>query len=139
MTTTTSTADTDVHGPVDFVLFEFPTGQLTGEVAPALVDLVERGVIRLLDLLVISKADDGSVAALELGDAGGAGAAFFAVDGARSGLLGDDDMHEAAQAMLPGTSPSLSSTRTPGRSPSWAPSSTAAASSSPVPGWPHRT
>lgn len=103
MTTTTSTAETDVHGPVDFVLLEFPAGRLTGEVAPALVDLVERGVIRVLDLLVISKSEDGSAAAIELSDAGGAGAAFLGVDGARSGLLGDDDMREAAEAMLPGT------------------------------------
>lgn len=103
MTTTTTSTAADVHGPVDFVLLEFPSDQLTGRAAPALVDLVDRGVIRLLDLLVISKADDGTVAALELSDAGGAGAGFFDVDGARSGLLRDDDMREAAEAMRPGT------------------------------------
>ena len=54
----------DVHGPVDFVLIEFPGDQLTGEAAPALVDLVNRGVIRVFDLMVISKAEDGSVEAL---------------------------------------------------------------------------
>ena len=53
---------TDVHGPIDFVLIEFPADRLTGEAGPALLDLVERGVVRLFDLLVISKADDGSVA-----------------------------------------------------------------------------
>jgi hypothetical protein len=103
VTTTTHSAEADVHGPVDFVLLEFPSGQLTGEAAPALVDLHERGVIRLLDLLVISKSEDGSVAALEVSDPGGAGALFSHLDGARSGLLGDDDMREAAEAMRAGT------------------------------------
>jgi hypothetical protein len=92
-----------VHGPVDYVLIEFPRDQLTGEAAPALLDLVERGVIRLFDLLVISKGEDGSVEALELTDPmhEGGGFAYFA--GARSGMLGDEDLQEAAEAMTPGT------------------------------------
>lgn len=93
---------TEVHGPIDFLLLEFPSDRLTGEAAPALRDLVERGVIRLYDLVVISKEKDGSVEALELTDpAGGGGFEYFA--GARSGLLGDDDLREAADAMRPGT------------------------------------
>lgn len=97
-----STTATEVHGPIDFVLIEFPGDKLTGEAAPALMDLVERGVIRLYDLMVISKHDDGSVEALELQDPTGAGGfSYFA--GARSGLLGDDDLREAAEAMEPGT------------------------------------
>ena len=93
----------EVHGPVDFLLLEFPGDQLTGEAALALRDLVERGVIRLYDLLVISKTESGAVEALELTDpTGGAGGfAYFA--GARSGLLGNDDLTEAADAMKPGT------------------------------------
>ncbi len=97
-----STTATEVHGPIDFVLIEFPGDKLTGEAAPALMDLVERGVIRLYDLMVISKHDDGSVEALELQDPTGAGGfSYFA--GASSGLLGDDDLREAAEAMEPGT------------------------------------
>ena len=97
-----STETTDVHGPIDFVLIEFPGDQLTGEVAPALIDLVERGVIRLYDLVVIDKADDGSIQALELQDVAGVGGfSYFA--GAASGLVGDDDMRRAADAMAPGT------------------------------------
>ena len=97
-----STTTKDVHGPVDFVLLEFPGDRLTGEAAAALMDLVERGVIRLYDLMVISKNQDGSVDLLELGEQPGVGGfALFA--GARSGLLGDDDMREAAAAMEPGT------------------------------------
>jgi hypothetical protein len=92
----------EVHGPIDFLLLEFPGDQLTGEAGPALRDLVERGIVRLYDLLVISKADDGSVEALELKDPAGAGGfEYFA--GARSGLLGDDDLRDAADAMKPGT------------------------------------
>ena len=97
-----STTATEVHGPVDFVLIEFHADKLTGEAAPALMDLVERGIIRLYDLMVISKHDDGSVEALELQDPAGVdGFSYFA--GARSGLLGDDDLREAAEAMEPGT------------------------------------
>ena len=96
-----ATATTE-HGPIDFVLLEFPRDQLTGEAGPALLDLVERGLIRLYDLMVISKDADGSVEALELTDPGGAGGfTYFA--GARSGLLGDDDVREAANAMKPNT------------------------------------
>lgn len=103
MTTTTTKAGTDVYGPIDFVLLEFPGDQLTGEAAPALVDLVERGVIRLFDLQVISKAEDGSVQAMELTDPMGDEPGFSYFAGARSGLIGDDDMREAAEAMRPGT------------------------------------
>jgi hypothetical protein len=98
-----TTSLSTVHGPVDYVLIEFPRDQLSGEAAPALLDLVERGVIRLFDLLVISKGEDGSVEALELTDPmhEGGGFAYFA--GARSGMLGDEDLQAAAEAMTPGT------------------------------------
>ena len=98
-----TTTPTEVHGPIDFVLIEFPSDRLTGEAGPALLDLVERGVVRLFDLLVISKAEDGSVESIELTDPLGPGAGFSYFAGARSGLLGDDDVREAAEAMRPGT------------------------------------
>jgi hypothetical protein len=91
------------HGPIDFVLIEFPTDRLTGEAAPALIDLVEREVIRLLDLLVISKDADGSVEGIELTDPLAAGGGFEYFAGAQTGLLGNDDLAEAAAAMEPGT------------------------------------
>ncbi len=97
-----ATATTDVHGPVDFVLIEFPGDRLTGEASRALLDLIERGVIRLYDLMVISKNQDGSVEALELADPTGVdGFSYFA--GSRSGLLGNEDLRDAAEAMQPGT------------------------------------
>jgi uncharacterized membrane protein len=93
----------DVYGPIDFVLLEFPRDRLTGEAGKALMDLVEAGTIRLYDLLVISKDEDGSVEVLELTDplSGAAGFSYFA--GARSGLIDDEDMQSAASAMNPGT------------------------------------
>lgn len=97
-----ATRGADVHGPIDFVLLEFPGDRLTGGVAPELVDLIDAGTIRVFDLVVISKAVDGSVEALELQDPTGVdGFAYFA--GASSGLIGNDDISEAAEAMAPGT------------------------------------
>lgn len=98
MTTTAA----DVHGPVDFVLLEFPGDRLTGEAGRALVDLVENGTIRVYDLMVISKERDGSVEALQLDDPGGVDG-FTYLAGASSGLLGDEDLDQAAAAMEPGT------------------------------------
>jgi len=98
----TSEADARVYGPVDFLLLEFPAEKLTGEVVPRLVDLVEAGTIRVYDLMVISKSESGEVEAVELRDSPLAqDFTYFA--GARSGLLDDDDMQQAADAMDPGT------------------------------------
>ncbi|MFC4783841.1 DUF6325 family protein [Nocardioides sp. MAHUQ-72] len=98
-----TTTDAEVHGPVDFVLLEFPRDHLTGEAAQALVDLVEAGTIRLYDLLVISKDADGGIEVLELTDPGGPAAGFSYFAGARSGLLADEDVQEASSAMEPDT------------------------------------
>src|SRR6476620_8012120 len=55
-------------GPIDYLLVEWPGRQPNGEAAPHLIDLVERGLIRILDLTFIAKADDGSVPRLEIAD-----------------------------------------------------------------------
>jgi Family of unknown function (DUF6325) len=94
-------------GPVDYVLVEWPGRQPTGEAAPILVDLVERGIIRVLDLAFITKAEDGSVAGLEIADLGEKVEEFKVFEGASSGLLSDDDATEAAAALEPGTSAAL--------------------------------
>src|SRR6476469_7339357 len=57
-------------GPIDYLLVEGPGRQPNGEVAPYLIDLVDRGLIRILDLAFIAKGEDGSVAALEIADVG---------------------------------------------------------------------
>ena len=90
-------------GPVDYVLIEFPDGQPKGQAAPLLVDLVERGVIRILDLMFISKNEDGTTTAMEIADFDGDGVPDLMVfEGASSGLLSDEDRDEAGNAMEPG-------------------------------------
>ncbi|MFL6132280.1 MAG: DUF6325 family protein [Nocardioidaceae bacterium] len=102
MSEATINAPTDVHGPVDFLLIQFPVDRLTGQVTPRLVELVESGIIRLYDLIVISKSDDGAVEALELRESPVA-QEFQYFAGASSGLLDDEDLRQAADAMDPGT------------------------------------
>lgn len=95
---------TDVHGPIDFVLIEFTADRFTGSTAQALMDLVERGVVRVYDLMLIGKDAQGKGYAVDLGaSTTQAGAGFAGFDGVQSGLLGEDDMVEAAGAMEPGT------------------------------------
>jgi hypothetical protein len=94
-------------GPIDYVLVEWAGRQPTGEAMPHLIDLVDRGLIRILDLTFIVKAEDGSVAGLELADLGDAAAEFAVFEGASSGLLSDEDIGEAGNALEPGTSAAL--------------------------------
>jgi hypothetical protein len=94
-------------GPIDYLIVEWPGRQPTGEAMPHLVDLVDRGLIRILDLAFIAKGEDGSVAALEISDLGDEVDAFAAFDGASSGLLSDEDIEEAGGALEPGASAAL--------------------------------
>jgi hypothetical protein len=94
-------------GPIDYILVEWPDRQPNGEVAPYLIDLVERGLIRIIDLAFLIKAEDGSVARLELADLGDEVAAFAEFEGAATGLLSDEDADEAAGALEPGTAAAL--------------------------------
>ncbi|MFM9705532.1 DUF6325 family protein [Streptomyces galilaeus] len=92
-------------GPIDYLVVEFPGNRMTGEGLPLLVDLVDRGLIRILDLTFIRKDADGSVSGLEIGDLTSDGALDLAVfEGVSSGLLGQDDLEEAANALEPGNS-----------------------------------
>ena len=91
-------------GPIDYVVLEWPGRQPKGDVAPMILDLHDRGVIRILDVALMVKAEDGSVAALDLGAAAGNGGGFSEFEGASSGMLGQDDLEEAAEALAPGTS-----------------------------------
>ncbi len=94
-------------GPIDYLLVEWPGQQPNGEVAPHLVDLVDRGLIRILDLLFIAKDEEGNVAALNIADVGGEVAELSIFEGASSGLLGDDDVEQAGGVLEPGTSAAL--------------------------------
>jgi hypothetical protein len=96
----------DQLGPVDVAVIAWPPGAaMTGEAAPLLMDLVDRGVIRIFDMMFVTKGPDGSVVGFEaknldkdvVGD-------FHVFDGASSGLLGDADVQQAAEAIEPGWS-----------------------------------
>jgi uncharacterized protein DUF6325 len=92
-------------GPIDYVVLEWPGRQPEGEAAPLILDAVDKGIIRILDIALLAKDEDGSVATLEIGPVNGGGAGGFAeFEGASSGLIGDDDLEEAAGVLAPGTS-----------------------------------
>ena len=97
--------DLEEMGPVDYLVVEFPGSRMTGEGLPLLVDLVDRGIIRILDFVFVKKEDDGSVTGLELTDIDGDGELDLAVfSGVSSGILDDEDRAEAASVLEPGSS-----------------------------------
>jgi hypothetical protein len=94
----------DELGPVDYMVLEWNGEQpVTGEVMALLLDLVDRGIIRILDLAFMLKDADGSVAALDLTEIASEGTGLDAFEGVTSGLLGQDDLEEAATVLEPGT------------------------------------
>ena len=94
----------DVTGPIDFLLLEFDADKMTGAAAEALLDLIERDIIRIYDLLLIRKDADGSFSGIDVSDLSSDSlGGFVAFSGARSGLVGDDDIAEASSALEPGT------------------------------------
>jgi hypothetical protein len=100
-------AEVPEMGPIDYLLVEWPGRQPNGEVAPHLVELVERGLIRILDLTFIAKDEEGNVAVLELADLGGDVTELAIFEGASSGLLADEDVEQAGGVLAPGTSAAL--------------------------------
>jgi hypothetical protein len=102
-------AENEEMGPVDIVVIGFPVGApMTGEAVPILMDLVERGVVRVLDAMFVAKDENGKVSGFEAKDLESKGVGDFKVfEGASSGLLGEDDVAEAAEALDPGTAGAL--------------------------------
>lgn len=88
-------------GPIDYIVLEWPGRQPKGDVAPLLIDLADRGIIRILDIALMVKGEDGSIAAIDLGEVDGG---FEGFDGASSGLISQADLEEAAEVLAPGTS-----------------------------------
>ncbi|WP_291881713.1 DUF6325 family protein [Cellulomonas sp.] len=95
-------------GPIDYLVVEFPHNKLDGTAFPLLIDLVDRGIIRILDLVFVEK-QDGTVRTLQMhDDAGGGGQPDLSIfEGAASGLLGDDDVAEAAAALDDGSAAAI--------------------------------
>jgi hypothetical protein len=98
----------DQLGPVDYLVVEFPGSNFNGEIMPELVDLVQRGIIRVLDLVLIKKEEDGSYDALEfdeiedsaLGD-------LREFERQLADVLSEEDIVSAAEALEPGSTAGL--------------------------------
>ncbi|MGA9316226.1 MAG: DUF6325 family protein [Solirubrobacteraceae bacterium] len=91
-------------GPVDVVVIGYPPdAPRTGEAIPLFVDLVDRGIIRVLDVLMVQKDSEGNISGLEIADLDGDGVDDLLVfAGARTGMLGEEDASTAGEALQPG-------------------------------------
>jgi hypothetical protein len=97
--------EVDELGPVDWIVLEFPGSRFNGQIAPALLDLVERDLVRVLDLLVLKKDDDGSLEAFELSDLDeGEIGGFREYESELAMLLSEEDVTSLAAAIEPGSS-----------------------------------
>jgi hypothetical protein len=98
-------AHEDELGPVDIVVIAYPAdAPMTGEAVPMLVDLVDRGIIRVLDVLFVRQNEDGTLSGFEATDLDSDSLGDFKVfEGASSGLLGEDDVATAGEALEPGS------------------------------------
>jgi len=96
--------DLDSLGPVDYIVVEFPAGKtnFTGEMAKELLALVDSGTVRVIDVLILTKNEDGSVDAMELSDIEELGP-LQAVESQLAELLAADDVENLAAAMEPGS------------------------------------
>ncbi len=91
-------------GPVDYLVVEFPLGHVPGEALTHLVNLVDAGIVHILDLIFIRKDADGTVATLELSEVdSGAEVDLQVLDGASSGLLGADEVNDAGSVLETGS------------------------------------
>jgi len=92
--------DLQEMGPVDYLCIEFPEGSLRGTALPLLLDLVDRKIIRVLDILFVRCGQDGSVFTMDGRELENNGLGAF--HGAASGLLGGDDLHDIGTVLKPG-------------------------------------
>jgi hypothetical protein len=99
-----TTTSLDELGPVDYLVVEFPAGasNFTGEMAKELLRLVDSGTIRVIDIVILSKSEDGTVEAMELSDVPELGE-LQAVEAELAELLAADDIDHLAAAMDPGS------------------------------------
>ena len=100
-----SETESETMGPVSYLVVEFPGSKMTGEGFPVLVDLVDRGVIRILDLAFVTRDPDGVTTRMELADLDGDGQLDLSVfQGASSGMLNESDISDAGSGVDPGSS-----------------------------------
>ena len=98
----------DELGPVDWIVVEFPGSRFNGEIAPALEELVDRGTVRILDLLLIRKSEDGSLEFHEVSDVDEADVGSLrAYEGELAMLLSEQDVLAVAEAVEPGSTAAL--------------------------------
>jgi dihydroorotase-like cyclic amidohydrolase len=92
-------------GPIDIVVIAYPAGApMTGDAVPIVMDLVERGIIRVLDVLVVMQNEDGTFSGFEASDLEADSIGDLKMfEGASTGLLGDDDVATASEALEPGS------------------------------------
>ena len=103
-------SDTETaHGPIDYLIVEWPAGtQPNGEGLKELANLSDRGLIRVLDLVFVTKGEDGAVAGLALADIDADGELdLIEFEGASSGLIGEDDYDDAGAVLEPGASAAI--------------------------------
>jgi Family of unknown function (DUF6325) len=98
-------AHDDELGPVDIVVIAYPANApMTGEAVPIFLDLVDRGIIRVLDVLFVRQNEDGTVSGFEASDLDADTLGDFKVfEGASSGLLGEDDVSSVGEMLEPGS------------------------------------
>lgn len=91
-------------GPVDYMVVEFPGGRMNGEGLPLLVDLVDRGIVRILDLAFIKKLPDNSFLRLDVTERGNKDSeALNVFEGASSGIVDDEDLRAVANVIEAGS------------------------------------
>ena len=102
------TESIDELGPVDYLVVEFPGSNFTGEILPELNDLVDRGIVRVLDLVLIKKDDDSSYEAFEVADIDpGILGGIRELERELADLLSEDDVASVADALEPGSTAGL--------------------------------
>jgi hypothetical protein len=100
--------DLQEMGPIDYLVIEFPGSRMSGEGLPLLVDLVDRGIIRILDLVFVRKMPDGKIVRIELSGPSLEDEPDLSVfEGASSGILDQEDIAAAAEAIQPGSTAGL--------------------------------
>jgi len=102
-----SEATTEGLGPIDYLVVEFPGNQFNGGVLPALTDLIARGLVRVLDLALVSKADDGTVTMGEIEDLGDEIGRLSELADFLTDLVTEEDLEAAAEVLEPNSTAAI--------------------------------